>query len=164
MSHFSSFIAECTSTQDAAIGSVRVLDVLYYELPTAREKRIEEYKRNLRDTNVKEYDRTNTKSLRLYHGNRKFNTFDEAVDFIDNLGDNDNLIEISSTYQQVITCDEETRIPRDYFPSGDEDENKRMQYIKDVYNISRVLYERLDAGNFHIRTAHKVTFAYLGYA
>ncbi len=140
---------------DESPGSIRVIDVLYYNLPNDREKRIDEFNLN----SLVEHPYEQEKILGVHHGTRKFNTFDEAVEFVDSLGDMNNMIEIASIHSQINTF---TKPDVDFIEIPNESSAADFHYIKDVFNNSRLIYDRLKAANSYMGTTYKVTFAYLG--
>lgn len=77
-------------------GKDRVTEVLYY-----RNSNIERYKAQLKEYNYDEYVLTNADDMCIRHGIIMFKTFDDAIEFIDNLGFDDILINVVSLVQRI---------------------------------------------------------------
>lgn len=145
-------------------GFNRVDDVLYYDLPVKIANKVKECKENLKNNCFSKYAAISAESLKLRHKMKSFNTFDEAIEFIDNLGDIDNLMEVASVNYQIHTIGRPDSIYAGYTRDLNSAKCNNVHYIKDVFNKSKLLESRLKSTASYIGTTYKVILVYLGYA
>ena len=138
-------------THEGSPGAFRALNVIYYH-PS------EELRHNI-DILKKTYPLyAGITPIGVRQSTKKFDSFDEAVEFIDNLGEKEGLLLNYSTFLQIGT---ERKYSDFCHLLSDVDESL---YLKDVYEAREIIQARIDEDVYFVKNMYKVRFNQLGYA